>query len=60
MFEAQAMIHSKDCVEEITVIEKVGDNDYICKTKDGVKCHCIFNIFTGLYYADDLYTVIKD
>ena len=40
--------------DEITVLEKVGDNDYIVDYK-GVKCHALFNWFVGAYFADDVY-----
>lgn len=59
MFEAQAMVHSKNTTETIKVVEKTGDNKYIVETKDGVKCTAIFNYFTGLYYADDVYGIIQ-
>ena len=56
-----AMVHSKEHTEDITIIEKdMRANKFVCVTKDGVKCTAIYNIFTGLYYADDLYGVIKD
>ncbi|MCM1220787.1 MAG: hypothetical protein NC548_40480 [Lachnospiraceae bacterium] len=41
-------------MDEITVLEKVGDNDYIVDYK-GVKCHALFNWFVCAYFADDLY-----
>ena len=44
--------------DEITVIEKVGDNDYIVDYK-GVKCHVLFNWFVGAYFADDVYGRIQ-
>ena len=44
--------------DEITVLEKVGNNDYIVDYK-GVKCHALFNWFTGAYYADDVYGRIE-
>ena len=50
-----AMIHSKKALGEIEVLEHVGNNDYLVKTEDGIKCHAIFNPFSGLWYADDLY-----
>lgn len=60
-YKSQAMVHSKQSIEDITVLEKVGDNQYIVLTKDGIKCTAIFNMFSGLYYADDLYgKVTKD
>ena len=40
--------------DEITILEKVGDNDYIVDYK-GVKCHALFNWFVGAYFADDVY-----
>ena len=58
--EVQAMVHSVKEVQTVLLHEKVKDNDYICTTKSGVKCHAIFNVFTGLYYADDLYAVIEE
>jgi len=44
--------------DEITVLEKVGDNDYIADYK-GVKCHALFNWFVGAYFADDVYGRIQ-
>lgn len=43
-----------EVMDEITVFEKVGDNDYIVDYK-GVKCHALFNWFVCAYFADDLY-----
>ena len=45
-------------VDEITVLEQVGDNDYIVDYK-GVKCHAIFNWFVCMFYADDLYRKVE-
>ena len=57
-FKTQAHIHSLDGqMDEVTIIDKVGDNDYIVDYK-GVKCHAIFNWFNCTYYADDLYAKI--
>lgn len=44
--------------DEITVLEKVGDNDYIANYK-GVRCHALFNWFVGEYFADDVYRRIN-
>ncbi len=61
----KAMLHSQDrdgrhtCqLEECEMLGKVGDNDYILKTPAGVKCHAIFNIFTGYYFADDVFRIV--
>ena len=60
-FKTQAYIQSLNkglmkptYTDEITVLEKVGDNDYIVDYK-GVKCHAIFNWFVCAYFADDVY-----
>ena len=59
-YKTQAHIHSLNGkMEEITVLEKVGDNDYIVDYK-GVKCHALFNWFNCTDYADDVYTIIKE
>lgn len=60
-FKTQAYINSlnKGLInptykDEITVLEKVGDNDYIVDFR-GVKCHALFNPFVCAYFADDVY-----
>ena len=54
-YKTQAHIHSLNGeMQEITVLEKVDDNDYIVDYK-GVKCHALFNWFVCEYYADDVY-----
>ena len=59
-FKAQAHIHSLDGkMDEITVLEKVGKNDYIADYK-GVKCHALFNWFVCQFYADDIYRLVKE
>lgn len=58
-YKATAHIHSLNGEKaEITVLEKVGDNDYIVNY-NGVKCHAIFNRFVCEYYADDIYGVVE-
>ena len=57
-FKAEAMVHSIGKVKEIEVLEKIGDNNYLVKVGD-VICSAIFNPFVGLYYADDVYGVVK-
>lgn len=53
--EVRAVVHSSEQIELVTLIKKVGDNDYLVKTSKGVLCHALLNFFNGLYYADDLY-----
>ena len=52
------MVHSICKFKEIEVLEKRGDNNYLVKVGD-VICSAIFNPFVGLYYADDVYGVVK-
>ena len=57
MNEYKTMAHINSLnggMAEITVLEKVGDNDYIVDYK-GVKCQALFNWFVCEYYADDIY-----
>lgn len=50
-YKVMAHINSlKGEMAEITVLDKVGDNDYIVDYK-GVKCHALFNWFVCEYYA---------
>ena len=59
-YKTTAHIHSLDGkMEDITLLEKIGDNDYIVDYK-GVKCHALFNWFVCKYYADDVYGIIKE
>lgn len=60
-YKTQAYIQSlnrekmqPEITDEITVLEKVGDNNYIVDYK-GVKCHALFNWFVCAYFADDVY-----
>ena len=48
-----------EVMDEITVLEQVGRNDYIVDYK-GVKCHAIFNWFVCSYFADDLYGIVGE
>ena len=58
-FKTQAHLHSlKGGMDEITVLEKVGENDYIADYK-GVKCYARFNWFVCQFYADDVYGKIN-
>jgi len=58
-FKTKAHINSlHGTMDEITVIEDLGNNDYIVDYK-GVKCHALFNWFTCEYYADDVYRRIR-
>lgn len=59
-FKTKGMVQSSQMLEDITVLKKCGDNKYIVLTTRGTKCYAIFNCFTGLYYADDVYTIIKE
>lgn len=64
IFKAMAIVHSEESKGQ-QEIEIIGykDNDgkwkYEAITSEGIHCEAIFNIFTGLYYADDIYGQIN-
>ena len=65
-YKAKAYIQSlnlgkmrPEVMDEITVLEQVGDNNYIVDYK-GVKCHALFDWFVCAYFADDVYGIVKD
>lgn len=58
-YKTQAHINSlSGKMDEITVLDKVGDSDYIVDYK-GVKCHALFNWFVCQFYADDVYRRVE-
>ena len=59
-YKAMAHIHSLDGEKrEVTILEDKGGYNYIVEY-NGVKCTAIFNGYTGSYYADDKYGIIKE
>ena len=65
-FKIQAYIYSLNRgkeisteMDEIIILKQIGNNDYIVDYK-GVKCHALFNWFVCAYYADDIYTIVKE
>jgi hypothetical protein len=61
----KAYIHSlkdkkdnRHVLGEAVILEKIGDNQYLAEY-NGVKCTAIYNFFTGYYYVDDVYGVVK-
>ena len=64
--QVKAFIHSlkdkendRHVLGEATIIKSIGDNVYLAEY-NGVKCTAIFNFFTGYYYVDDVYGVVKE
>ncbi len=64
---AKAMLQSIDKdgthrapLQDLEILEQVGDNVYIVLTPAGIKCHALFNPFTGYFFADDVYRVVTD
>ena len=48
--------------EEVEIIDsrtERGVTTYIVRTQDGTECTAIYTIFTGVFYADDVYGVIE-
>ena len=59
-YKVMAHIHSLNGeMAEITVLEEIGNNDYIVNYK-GVKCHALFNWFVCKYYTDDVYGIVEE
>lgn len=56
--KTQAMVHSLKDVDDVTILEKIGDNQYVAEY-NGTRCTAIFNPFSGLYYVDDIYGVLS-
>lgn len=52
-----AMVHSekKRGPQQVEYLEQTGANTHRVKTPAGVICTAIYNPFSGLYYADDIY-----
>lgn len=57
--ETIAMVHSLNARAEVTITEKVGDNDYRANY-NGKTCTAIFNPFVGMFYVDDVYGIVKE
>ena len=64
---AKAMLHSLDRdgthradLVDVEILERVRNNDYIVRTPAGIKCHALFNPFTGYYFADDVYRIVNE
>ena len=62
-FKEQAHIHSLDGeIEEITILGETmqGQQKVFIVDCNGIRCTAIFNCFTGSYYADDKFGIIKN
>lgn len=59
----QAMLNSVKEIREVELLERCeGDSRgtyYIVKTEAGIKCTAIFNMFVGIYYADDVSGIVE-
>ena len=59
----QAHIHSLDGkIDEITILGETmqGHQKVFIFDYNGIRCTAIFNCFTGSYYADDKFGIIKN
>ena len=52
-------VNNRHVLGEAEIIKNIGDNQYLAEY-NGVKCTAIFNFFTGYYYVDDVYGVVKE
>jgi len=51
-------VNNRHVLGEAKIIKSIGDNLYLAEY-NGVTCTAIFNHFTGRYYVDDVYGVVK-
>ena len=51
--------HDRHVLGEAEIIRQIGDNRYLAEV-NGVRCTAIFNFFTGAYYVDDVYGIVKE
>ncbi len=56
-FKTKAMVHSLKDLAEVEIIEHK-DNNNVTAIYGTKLCTAIFNVFTGLYYVDDIYGVL--
>ena len=54
MFKTKAIVHSLKKEDEVTILHENGSNDVVAEYK-GIRYTAIFNVFSGLFYVDDLY-----
>lgn len=59
MRTVEAVVHSLNDLDTVTILSENGNNDVIAEYK-GVKCTAIYNIFVGRYYVDDIYGIISE
>lgn len=52
-------VHDRHVLGEAEIIQQIGDNLYLAEY-NGIRCTAIFNIFTGAYYVDDVYGILKE
>lgn len=51
--------HDRHVLGEAEIIKQIGDNLYQAEV-NGIRCTAIFNSFTGSYYVDDVYGILKE
>ncbi len=58
-FKTKAMVHSLKDLDEVEIVEHE-DNNHVKAIYGSKFCTAVYNVFTGLYYVDDVYGVIID
>jgi hypothetical protein len=53
MSNAEAMIHSLKAKATVTIIHENGNNDVVAEY-EGKRYTAVFNVFTWLYYVDNI------
>ena len=59
MFTTKAMIYSSEEQVEVTILHHKNNNDVVAEY-NGIRCTAVYNPFTGLFYVDDIFGVLKN
>ena len=59
MFTTKAMIYSSEEQAEVTILHHK-NNNYMVAEYTGIRCTAVYNPFTGLFYVDDIFGVLKN
>jgi len=59
MFKTEAIVHSLNSRDEVTILHKNSDGDVVAEY-NGIRYTAIYNTFAGAFYVDDIYGELID
>ena len=59
MFKTEAIVHSLNSRDEVTILHKNSDSDVVAEY-NGIRYTAIYNVFAGAFYVDDIYGELID